>query len=318
MPLSAQDLQDIAAICEEGSFRKAAVKIGISQPTLSDRVTQMERRMGVVLFDRSQGRSRPTQLATTIVAQSEGLLRQLGGLLNQVGALSRGERGAVRLGFGPLTAFRLLEDLVYRINASLPEITLVIRINAAGKLLESLAAGEIDLAYCDGDPSLMRPEFEREFVLRDHISPLVSPAHPLAALPSVPFERLFDHPVALPNLDPRYLDIITKAVGSDPLTLPGAVFCSSFHVLQALAKSGRFGTVLPVFGFAQALAAGTLVEVPLEEPIEHEVCLYSNRWALPLPAIGAVSELIRQQSEVVAREIETRAKTASTAPWETF
>lgn len=306
MPLTVRDLQDIAAICEQGSFRKAAARIGISQPTLSERVAQMERRLGAVLFDRGQGRSRPTQLAETIADQSRGLLRQLGGLVNQVDALSAGERGPVRLGFGPLTAFRMLDDLVHRVREAMPEITLVVRINAAGKLLESLAAGEIDLAYCDGDPGLMRPEFTREFVLRDRLGVLVKPDHPFAGLPSIAFERVFDHPIALANLDPRYLDIIREASGVDPMTLPGAVYCSSLWLLRSLAESGRYSTVLPVFGVAEALRAGTLVDIPLADRVEHEVCLYTNRWSLPLPAIEAVIGLIRQQGREIALEIDAR------------
>lgn len=307
MPLSVQDLQDIAAICEHGSFRKAAAKIGISQPTLSERVTQMERRLGAVLFDRGQGRSRPTQLAQTIVGQSRGLLRQLGGLVNQVGALSAGERGLVRLGFGPLTAFRMLDDLVHRIRESTPGITLVVRINAAGKLLESLAAGEIDLAYCDGDPGLMRPEFTREFVLRDRLGAIVKPGHPLAGVPAIPLASVFDHPVALPNLDPRYLDIIREASGVDPLALPGAVYCSSLWLLRSLAESGHYSTVLPVFGVAEALRSGTLIEIPLTKRIEHEVCMYTNRWSLPLPSIEAVTDIVREQGREIALEIGARA-----------
>ena len=296
MPLRVQDLQDIATICEQGSIRKAAVHIGISQPTLSARVGQMERRLGAALLDRSKGRSRPTQLAMTIVAQSADLLKQLGNLGHQVRELSTGKRGVVRLGFGPVPAYCMLESLIAGVTESLPDVTLLIRTDSAGNLLNMLAAGEIDLAFCDGDPSLARPGFIREPALGDHLAMIVEPDDPLAGESAVSLRRVFERPVALVILDPRYEAIIRQAVDAEPLSLPRTVYCNTLWVLEPLVRSGQYRTIAPIFTFGPATARGDLVAVPLAENIWHDICLYSNRSSLPLPAIEAVKEIIRRQS----------------------
>ena len=64
-----RDLLDVKAVCDAGSFRKAAQSIGVSQPTLSNRIAYLEDRLGARLFDRDHSRSRPTQLAEIIASR---------------------------------------------------------------------------------------------------------------------------------------------------------------------------------------------------------------------------------------------------------
>ena len=66
-----RDLLDVKAICDAGSFRKAAEALGVTQPTLSNRVACLEDKLAARLFDRDRGRSRPTQLAEAIAARVE-------------------------------------------------------------------------------------------------------------------------------------------------------------------------------------------------------------------------------------------------------
>lgn len=307
MALSLQDLQDIVAICEHGSFRKAAMHLGISQPTLSGRVAHMESSLGASLFERSRGRSRPTQLTETIVRQSSGLLEQLGGLVRQVEGLARGARGQVRLGLGPIPAYCMTERLFECITQQIPGATLVIHTDGAQRLLSALSDGDIDLAFCAGDAEFMRPEFDREVVLKQRGAVIVSPRHPLAGAGGVSFRDALGHPVALPVLDPRYRHMVRNAIGKDPAAIEGAVFCSDYWMLRPLVASGRYLTICTPFCFARAIADGELVEVPISDDFIHEICLYTNRWSLPLPAVAEVTSIIREQCANEQRRIDTAA-----------
>ena len=71
--MNLRDLVDVKAICDAGSFRKAAASRGVTKPTLSNRIAHLEDQLGTVLFERSRGRSRPTEPARSIAARADGI-----------------------------------------------------------------------------------------------------------------------------------------------------------------------------------------------------------------------------------------------------
>lgn len=296
MSLTLQDLQDITAICQAGSFRKAAVKLGVTQPTLSSRVALMERRLGAELFERARGRSRPTQLALTISTRAGGLLDQVSGLVNEVQRVAEGAHGLVRMGFGPVPAFSLLLDVIREVDASIPGATLIVQSGSADQLLDMLSKREIDLAVCAGGAEFTRPELHHETLLSAPVVAVLGHGHPLAAQTSTSMRQLFQYPVALPLLDRHYQIVGVDAVGTDLTSLPDTVFCSDYWLLESLVETGRYATLCPRFSFAEAAAAGRLVALPLEDGLVHEIWLYTNLRSLPLPAVERVIRIIRKES----------------------
>ena len=71
--MNVRDLLDVKVICESGSLRKAALVLGVTQPTLSNRIAHLEDQLGSRLFDRSRGQSRPTDLALFIAGRSDAI-----------------------------------------------------------------------------------------------------------------------------------------------------------------------------------------------------------------------------------------------------
>jgi DNA-binding transcriptional LysR family regulator len=306
MPLSLQDLQDIAAICEAGSFRKAAERMGVTQPTLSGRVRQMEKRLGATLFERSRGRSRPTRLALTIAEQSSGALRQANSLVRQAQRMSEGSRGLVRIGAAPIPFYSFVGQIIERAIGEAPELTLVVRSGNVGTLLDLLDHGEVDLVLGAGGPDLLTPRLDSEALTQDELLAVMRPEHPLAGRAKAPMREVFKHPLAIPVLDPLYRRVTSELVGVDVTTLPAMVFCSNLWVLKALVDTGRYATVCPAFCFSDALERGDYVKVSFSESQTHQIWLYNSRHALPLPAVQQVTKIIRTLSAEIRLEIARR------------
>ena len=299
MSLSLQDLQDITAICEAGSFRKAAARLGITQPTLSSRVALMERRLGAQLFERGRGRSQPSELALTVAAQASGLLGEVSGLVEQMQRIAEGARGLVRMGFGPVPAYSLLEAVIREVDRSLPGATLVARSGAADRLLDMLVNREIDLAVCAGGREFMRQELQFEVLRSDPIEAVVKRDHPLATQTGTSLSQVFSFPAAVPVLDRHYLPVVRDSIRAEPNQFPNAVFCSNYWLLHALVDSGGYVSLAPSFCFAQAVAEGRFMALPLQEGLVHEIWLYRNERSLPLPAVEKVIDIIRQRTRAL-------------------
>jgi len=307
MSLSLQDLQDIAAICQAGSLRKASQGLGITQPALSSRVNLMEQRLGALLFERSRGRSRPTKLALAIADEASGVLANANAIVRQAQKMSGGELGAVRMGTAPIPLYSLAERIIGQVHETRPELTLVVRSGNIGTLLGLLERGEIDFALGAGGAELVNDRFEWEMLIRDDLVVVMRPEHPLAGKAEAPMREVFQHPVAIPVLDPLYHKVTLDLVGAELTSLPGMVFCSNLWALKSLVATKRYATVGPAFCFEQELASGAWARLDFEERLIHEVWVYTNRLSLPLPAVDTVLGIVREQCAEIRRQIGGRS-----------
>lgn len=294
LSLKIQDLLDVQAICEAGSFRKAAATRGISQPTLSARISHLEDQLGSKLFDRSRGSSRPTSLAEFIAARAAGLSHDASLLSRELKRLASGQTGLVRLGLGPVPFRALVVPLTARVRTHGPEINLEVRTGNSTALRTWLMQREVDMVLAAPiEPS--DPAIETEMLLEVDSVIVAHPDHAMFKGPPPGIRELFRYPAALPFLEPRYLEFVRAHFGVEVDTQPGRFVCSDFDLLaRVTADAPHFFTAGPRFSFATEIASGRLRVLDTDVPLKHIVQLHTNRHALPLPAVGRVQELVRQ------------------------
>jgi DNA-binding transcriptional LysR family regulator len=281
-------------ICETGSLRKAATVLGITQPTLGNRIAHLEDQLGARLFDRSRGQSRPTDLALFIAGRAETLSDEANRLTREIRRVASGNTGLVRIGLGPAPTRALLAGIVARINERWPNISLEMMSGHTAQLADALLRRELDLLVCP--PLDVRQEaIASEPLLEARIVVIVSAGHPMLAEPPSGISGLFKHPIATTFLETRYLSILRNDYGIDLDAQVGRVVCSDFEMLvRVVANSARLFTAGPRFAFAEEIAAGQLRVVDLDVPFKHIIQLHTNRDAYPLPAVTQVTDIIRQ------------------------
>ena len=292
--MNVRDLLDVQAICEAGSFRKAAVALGITQPTLSARIAHLEDQLGARLFDRSRGQSRPTALAEFIATRAAGLSSDASLLSRDLQRLASGQAGLVRLGLGPALLRVLVVPLATRIGTQHPGIGLEIHSGASAVLRGRLLQREIDMVLASPlEPA--DPAIEAELLLETESVILARPDHPMFVGPPPGIRELFQYPAALPFMEPRYADFLRTHFGVDFEAQHGRLVCSDIDALaQVAAASPHFFTAGPRFAFAAEIASGKLRVLKTAVPTRHLVLLQTHRNAYPLPAVELVRESVRQ------------------------
>lgn len=152
-------------VYQRGSMTAAAADLGVSQPTLTDRISRLEARLGVRLFERSRRGTHPTAHAERLAAQVGEPLGRLREVLRP--AEPSPASGTLRLG-GPaeLVSLRVLPSLAPLLCAGLQ---VHISLGQAQDLLVQLADGELDLVASAIRPKLAGlsavPLFDEEFLL---------------------------------------------------------------------------------------------------------------------------------------------------------
>jgi DNA-binding transcriptional LysR family regulator len=292
--MNVRDLLDVQAICEAGSFRKAAVVLGITQPTLSTRISHLEDQLGASLFERSRGQSRPTALAEFIATRAAGLSNDASLLSRELERLARGQTGLVRLGIGAAPLRALLVPLVARIRTHSPDISLEIRTGNSAALRSWLMQREVDMVLAaQFEPT--DPAIRTELLLEAESVIVAHPDHAMFKGPPPGIREVFKYPAALSFLEPRYLDFVRDHFGVEVEMQPGRFVCSDFDVLASVtADAPNFFTAGPRFTFAKDIASGRLRVLETEVPLKHLIQLHTNRSAYSLPAVSLVQEMVRR------------------------
>jgi DNA-binding transcriptional LysR family regulator len=275
-------LSTVKKIVETGSYQKAAAAQNYAQSTITFQVRQLERELGVPLFEKKGGRM-------TLTQPGKELLPLIDKVLDSVDALSR--RGKEKDGlFGALTV-ALPESLVtYQIQPILkefkekaPHVRLALRVMNCFAIYDQLPDSDMDIAvhYDVG-------------VYPKSVSTRKLKTFPLALVcsPNLPDrERDFVTPnqkKALCHIqndrDALSLKIFQHYLRQRAITLETGIEVWSIEAIKKTVMSNLGVAYLPRFTVEQELAAGTLQEVPtaIAKPEMTALCAYSkNRWKSP-------------------------------------
>ncbi|MFE1196307.1 LysR family transcriptional regulator [Streptomyces olivaceoviridis] len=180
--LAPQELRTLVAVAEEGGFSAAAVRLGATQSAVSHAVRGIERKLGVVLFERGRFGARPTPAGERAAAHARRVLRMLAAMAADVRGADTGEvAGALRIAAFRSAALHLLPPALERLAALHPgvEVTVsVVREQGPGTAGE-VAAGRADLGIATlGGPAALPAGLVGGVLLEEPYS-LVHPAgHP--------------------------------------------------------------------------------------------------------------------------------------------
>jgi len=307
--MNARDFLDVKVICDTGSLRRAAAALGISQPTLSNRIAYLESQIGATLFKRRRGQSQPTELAQFIATRAATMAEETSRITREVKRLAAGRTGVVRVGLVAAPARVFFPDIVMKMADEYPDIGLDIFAGPTQQLTERLLERELDL--------VVSPAFEpasdnvvSEVQLETDIIVLARPDHPLCVQPKVTIDDLRRHPMALPSVEPRYVQILKREHRIDIEAQPGRILCSDPGTLvRLMLKSPRYFTAAPRPYFAPEIEAGALAIVDVTIDIKHTLFLHYNRDVLPLPAVETVKALIIEAFARIRGDQPQRAKT---------
>ncbi|WP_121628993.1 hydrogen peroxide-inducible genes activator [Tropicibacter alexandrii] len=176
--LTLRQLTYFAALAETRHYRRAAERVGISQPSLSQQIVGLEAALGVTLVERGQRGAVLTPQGRMILAQTLRVLEETEHLKALAQDARDGVTGTIRLGSTPTLGPYLLPHVMRRLHAAYPEVKVVIRDAPPAALQDELLTGQQDLILTQlpvpsGDVTAMR-------LFREPLKLAMALDHPLA------------------------------------------------------------------------------------------------------------------------------------------
>ena len=188
-------LAALQAVAEEGSFGRAAVRLGYTQSAVSQQIATLERLVGERLVERPGG-PRPvslTEAGTVLLRHADGIVARLRAAQADLQALQDGTAGSLRVGTYQSVGARVLPEVMLRFSAAHPQVDVQLSESEDGALLRQVEAGDLDLTFIQ----LPLPEgpFEAIELLRDPHMLVVPASSPLAAGPPPSLREVAEMPL---------------------------------------------------------------------------------------------------------------------------
>jgi len=141
-----QQLRYFAAVAETRHFTRAAERLHVAQPSLSQQIRSLERELGAELFHRTRGGIALTDAGEALLPLVRRILADTENARLAVQDTVQLRRGRVRLGAPPSLCVSLVPDVLRAYRARYPGVELQIREDGSRDLVRTLADGELDLA----------------------------------------------------------------------------------------------------------------------------------------------------------------------------
>ncbi|GHB59993.1 LysR family transcriptional regulator [Streptomyces cirratus] len=141
-----QQLLYFVAVAETRHFTRAAERVHVAQPSLSQQIRALERELGAELFSRARGNIALTDAGEALLPLARRILADADTARLEVQELAQLRRGRVRLGATPSVCTGLLPDVLRAFHSAHPGIELLIEESGSLDLVRELARGVLDLA----------------------------------------------------------------------------------------------------------------------------------------------------------------------------
>lgn len=168
------------AVAEELHFGRAALRLHIAQPPLSQQIKSMEERLGTSLFRRTRRRVELTEAGLLLLDEGRKVLAQAERAEQMLHQAIRGETGRLRIGFtGSLPFNSVMPGLIRHYRLAWPNVQLTLEEMSTAHQIDALAAGNMDIGFLRPHAPLTDPGFDIRLVERERLLVVCNADHPL-------------------------------------------------------------------------------------------------------------------------------------------
>jgi DNA-binding transcriptional LysR family regulator len=188
-------LRYLAVLAEELHFTRAAARLRIAQPALSQQIKALEEEIGSALIDRSNRGCALTPIGKVVAEEAVALLAQAEAAQQRINAAIRGQGGQLRLAYTRSARGGRVDALVARFRAENPYVELVAETGWTASNVAGLLARRFDVAFVR--PPLSEPGLRCRLVDTEELLLAVPVDHPLARRRRIPRELLIGEPAVM-------------------------------------------------------------------------------------------------------------------------
>jgi len=192
IPFTLDQLRILKAIAAEGSFKRAADTLYVSQPAVSLQVQNLEKQLNVPLFDRGGRKAQLTEAGHLLLSYGEKIITLCQETCRAIEDLQNLQGGTLIIGASQTTGTYLLPRMIGIFRQKYPEVSVQLQVHSTRRTSWSVANGQVDLAIIGGEVPAELQETLRIIPYADDELALVLPIfHPLSKVEMIQKEDLY-------------------------------------------------------------------------------------------------------------------------------
>jgi DNA-binding transcriptional LysR family regulator len=233
-----RQLRYFVAVAEELHFSRAARRLHLAQPPLSQQINELERKLGVQLFVRTTRRVELTPAGSAFLVGARRALAEAERAVEVAQRAGRGEFETLRISFADAAAVSVLAPAVRSFRKAFPNVGLDLREDAgAADQFDAVRRDLVDVALARGP--LVDPALCVEVLLEEPFCIAIWNSHPLARHAKIPLELLAEVPfVFFPRrLSPVYYDLLMGMCQSAGFTPHVAYELEKLHSTRSMVEA---------------------------------------------------------------------------------
>jgi len=271
LPFTLDQLRILRAIVREGSFKKAADRLYVTQPAVSLQIQNLEKQLEVCIFDRGGRKAQLTDAGELLLNYCNKILNQCDEACKAIEDLNNVKGGSLVIGASQTTGTYLMPRMIGLFREKYPEVSVQLQIHSTRRTGWSVANGQLDLAIIGGElPEELNELLEVIPYATDALALVIHPTHQLAKLPKLTKEDLYK--LKFISLDSesttrKVLDQLLENSGLDVQRLRIEMELNSLESIKNAVQSGLGAAFLPVVSIEKEIATETLYK-PLVTDLE--------------------------------------------------
>jgi DNA-binding transcriptional LysR family regulator len=263
LDLNLRHLQAFVTVARLSSFTRAAKILHLSQPALTKQVRQLERVLGIRLFDRDTRTVTLTRIGAELNPVIADLLRDIEGVVFNSRELARKGRGIIRVAALPSLCSTILPRAIARFREHYSGVSVVLRDAVAQRVVGMVKAEEVDFGV--GSAPAGDADIRFTALLSDRMVVALPLRHPLRKCKSVKLNQLARVPLVLMTADSSVRKLVDGAFASIGQLVTPAYEAAYMSTAAGMVKAGLGATILPSSAIQMGELAG-LATRPISHP----------------------------------------------------
>lgn len=289
-------LKTFIAVCEYSGFSAAAKELGYTQSTVSSQIKQLEKELGVRLFDRYYHKINLTEKGVLVLQQARNILKSQAKMLDSLNSAERIE-GEIRLSMSSSVCSRYFKNDFLRFHHQYPEIKVEITENGTEQMFDKLRKNETDLVF-----TLDRHIYDSDFIIcaeQEEQVHFIAAADNSVTDCSWKLSEISQNEFVLTEQAMSYRKILNEILASQSLEIRPVLEIGNPLQICELVKNSSLLSFLPDFISEKYVKDGQIKRLDVAGcpvTVWTQLLLHKNKWRSP-----AINVFIEFYKEVMQR-----------------
>jgi len=298
--LRPRHLQLLVAIDDLRNLGQVAASINVTQPAVSKSLVELERGLGLKLFERTSRGVHPTIYGECLIRHARTMLTDLAHARDELRGLVSGSSGNIRVGVLATAALALLPRSLALLKTRHPGITVLVREGTMETLLPELWLGTLDLIVGRLPEKRVAQGLGEKTLMEEGVTPVAGRHHPLARKKRLRWSDLREYPWVMPPVNTLLREPLERAFERHGIPIPAnRIETLSVHVIRAYLHYTDAIAALAIDVSKYYESLGLLSILPLEFP--RLVRPVGVTWSRQRPLAPGTQVLIQCLEEVARR-----------------